>query len=79
MGVLCATLWFSGSEWVRTCSEPLPEHMLNSPKPNVGGSPQWQMIFRKTRRDNACISMNHVPVTHLFEYEEFCPNKYIQS
>lgn len=21
IGILCATIWFSGSEWVRTCSE----------------------------------------------------------
>ncbi|KAI6148145.1 hypothetical protein BKA82DRAFT_4148947 [Pisolithus tinctorius] len=36
MGVLCATLWFSGSERVRTHNEPLSDHMLNSPKPNFG-------------------------------------------
>ncbi|KAI6154172.1 hypothetical protein BKA82DRAFT_4098340 [Pisolithus tinctorius] len=27
IGVLCATLWFSGSEWVRTRNEPLSDHM----------------------------------------------------
>ncbi|KAI6102957.1 hypothetical protein F5141DRAFT_1217531 [Pisolithus sp. B1] len=36
MGVLCATLWFSGSEWVRARNEPLPEHMLNMQRPNFG-------------------------------------------
>ncbi|KAI6142995.1 hypothetical protein BKA82DRAFT_1008034 [Pisolithus tinctorius] len=36
MGVMCATLWSSGSEWVRTRNEPLPERMLNSRKPNFG-------------------------------------------
>ncbi|KAI6137910.1 hypothetical protein BKA82DRAFT_35362 [Pisolithus tinctorius] len=36
MGVLCATLWFSGSERVRTRNELLPEHMLNSPRTNFG-------------------------------------------
>lgn len=36
IGVLCATLWFSGSEWVRTRNESLPEHMLNTLKPTLG-------------------------------------------
>ncbi|KAI6141873.1 hypothetical protein BKA82DRAFT_727032 [Pisolithus tinctorius] len=36
MGVMCATLWSSGSEWVRTHNEPSPERMLNSRKPNFG-------------------------------------------
>ncbi|KAI6003320.1 hypothetical protein F5J12DRAFT_171319 [Pisolithus orientalis] len=36
MGVLCATLWFSGSERVRTRNEPLPGYMLNSHRPNFG-------------------------------------------
>ncbi|KAI6154174.1 hypothetical protein BKA82DRAFT_4098375 [Pisolithus tinctorius] len=33
MGVLCATLWFSGTEWVRACNESLSDHMFNSPRP----------------------------------------------
>ncbi|KAI5985081.1 hypothetical protein EDD15DRAFT_2477295 [Pisolithus albus] len=36
VGVLCATLWFSGSEWARTRNELLPEHMLNTLKPTLG-------------------------------------------
>ncbi|KAI6141872.1 hypothetical protein BKA82DRAFT_4199517 [Pisolithus tinctorius] len=36
MGVMCATLWSSGSEWVRTRNEPLPERILSSCKPNFG-------------------------------------------
>ncbi|KAI6136097.1 hypothetical protein F5141DRAFT_9444 [Pisolithus sp. B1] len=36
VGVLCATLWFSGSEWVRTRNEPSSDHMVHSPKPNSG-------------------------------------------
>ncbi|KAI6030991.1 hypothetical protein EDC04DRAFT_2605252 [Pisolithus marmoratus] len=36
IGVLCATLWFSGSEWVRTRNEPLCDYMINSPKLNSG-------------------------------------------
>ncbi|KAI6030980.1 hypothetical protein EDC04DRAFT_2605243 [Pisolithus marmoratus] len=35
MGVLCATLWFSGSEWVRTRNEPSSDHMFNSPNPQL--------------------------------------------
>lgn len=37
IGVLCATLWFSGSEWVRTRNEPLSDHMAIPPKLNSGG------------------------------------------
>ncbi|KAI6012716.1 hypothetical protein F5J12DRAFT_718347 [Pisolithus orientalis] len=33
MGVLCATLWFSGTEWVRARNESLSDHMFNSPRP----------------------------------------------
>ncbi|KAI6032527.1 hypothetical protein EDC04DRAFT_2898121 [Pisolithus marmoratus] len=58
MGVLCATLWFSGSEWVRTCSEPLPEHMLNSPKPNVGGP------VTGGKSGSTIVSIGKGPVTH---------------
>ncbi|KAI5981172.1 hypothetical protein EDC04DRAFT_2023050 [Pisolithus marmoratus] len=29
MGVLCATLWFSGSEWVRTHSQPVRDHRFS--------------------------------------------------
>ncbi|KAI5998249.1 hypothetical protein EDD15DRAFT_2364048 [Pisolithus albus] len=36
VGVLCATLWFSGSEWVRTRNEPLSDHVVHSPKSNSG-------------------------------------------
>ncbi|KAI6143685.1 hypothetical protein BKA82DRAFT_1008822, partial [Pisolithus tinctorius] len=36
MGVMCATLWSSGSEWVRTRNEPLPERIFSSRKPNFG-------------------------------------------
>ncbi|KAI6030992.1 hypothetical protein EDC04DRAFT_2898279 [Pisolithus marmoratus] len=36
IGVLCATLWFSGSEWVRTRNDPLSDHVVNSPKLNSG-------------------------------------------
>ncbi|KAI6115382.1 hypothetical protein EDD16DRAFT_1071131 [Pisolithus croceorrhizus] len=37
--VLFATLWFSGSEWVRTRNESLPGHMVFSPNPNFGMDP----------------------------------------
>ncbi|KAI5995865.1 hypothetical protein EDD15DRAFT_2546098, partial [Pisolithus albus] len=33
MGVLCATVWFSRSEWVRTRDEPLSDNLL-SPEPS---------------------------------------------
>ncbi|KAI6015609.1 hypothetical protein EDC04DRAFT_572551 [Pisolithus marmoratus] len=33
-GVLCATVWFSRSEWVRTRSRPLPDHVFIL-KPNL--------------------------------------------
>ncbi|KAI6106389.1 hypothetical protein EDD16DRAFT_1713511 [Pisolithus croceorrhizus] len=33
MGVLCATLWFSGTEWVRSRNEQSRDHMFSSPKP----------------------------------------------
>ncbi|KAI5982517.1 hypothetical protein EDD15DRAFT_116894 [Pisolithus albus] len=36
IGVLCATLWFSGSELVRTRNKLLPAHMLNTLKPTLG-------------------------------------------
>ncbi|KAI6015605.1 hypothetical protein EDC04DRAFT_2578212 [Pisolithus marmoratus] len=36
IGVLCATLWFSGSEWVRARNDPLSDHVVNSPKLNSG-------------------------------------------
>ncbi|KAI5995874.1 hypothetical protein EDD15DRAFT_2365372 [Pisolithus albus] len=36
VGVLCATLWFSGSEWVRTRNEPAFDQVVHSPKPNSG-------------------------------------------
>ncbi|KAI6031171.1 hypothetical protein BKA83DRAFT_4196810 [Pisolithus microcarpus] len=39
IGVLFATLWFSGSEWVRTRNELLPDHIVFSPKPNLGIDP----------------------------------------
>ncbi|KAI6120965.1 hypothetical protein EDD16DRAFT_811098 [Pisolithus croceorrhizus] len=35
LGVLCATVWFSRSEWIRTRNEALPHDMF-SPKPTLG-------------------------------------------
>ncbi|KAI6030978.1 hypothetical protein EDC04DRAFT_2922535 [Pisolithus marmoratus] len=35
ISVLCATLWFSGSEWVRTRNDPLSDHGVNSPRLNL--------------------------------------------
>ncbi|KAI6041847.1 hypothetical protein EDC04DRAFT_2565043 [Pisolithus marmoratus] len=38
LGVLCATLWFSGLEWVRTRNEPLLDYtVFNSPNSFFGG------------------------------------------
>lgn len=36
MGVLCATVWFSGSEWVRTRNEPLSAGDIIALKQNLG-------------------------------------------
>lgn len=33
MGVLCATLWFSGTEWVRSRNEQSRDYVFSSPKP----------------------------------------------
>ncbi|KAI6113621.1 hypothetical protein EDD16DRAFT_1131459 [Pisolithus croceorrhizus] len=52
MGVMCATLWFSGSEWVRTRDEPLPDPtVFNSLKPCfegdhvAGGGSKSSIVF----------------------------------
>ncbi|KAI6102436.1 hypothetical protein EDD16DRAFT_1843568 [Pisolithus croceorrhizus] len=58
LGVLCATLWFSGSEWVRTRNEPSPEHMLNTPKPNLGRD---RLGGEKSRSPVALIGKGFVP------------------
>ncbi|KAI6038852.1 hypothetical protein EDC04DRAFT_2603555 [Pisolithus marmoratus] len=40
MGALCATIWFSRSEWAQTCKEPLSNemllHKLNLPRAPAG-------------------------------------------
>ncbi|KAI6102443.1 hypothetical protein EDD16DRAFT_1646387 [Pisolithus croceorrhizus] len=52
MGVMCATLWFSGSQWVRTRDEPLPDPaVFNSLKPCfkgdhvAGGGSKSSIVF----------------------------------
>ncbi|KAI6143602.1 hypothetical protein BKA82DRAFT_143259, partial [Pisolithus tinctorius] len=52
MGVMCATLWSSGSEWVRTRNEPLPERMFNSRKPIFGKD---HVAGRKSRSSIALV------------------------
>ncbi|KAI6113616.1 hypothetical protein EDD16DRAFT_1600602 [Pisolithus croceorrhizus] len=58
LGVLCATLWFSGSEWVRTRNELSPEHMLNTPKPNLGRD---HLGGEKSRSPVSLIGKGFVP------------------
>ncbi|KAI6045886.1 hypothetical protein EDC04DRAFT_2633096 [Pisolithus marmoratus] len=62
LGVLCATLWFSGLEWARTRNEPLLDHtVFNSPNSffgrdspstlDTGTEPEQVTIPKKENKD----------------------------
>ncbi|KAI6104899.1 hypothetical protein EDD16DRAFT_810259 [Pisolithus croceorrhizus] len=83
MGVLCATLWFSGSEWVRTRKAPLSDNMFSLSHNlrrvhDVGkkcGSDIMVLGMRSATPDTANVDARHTDrgqSTMLTEEDKYC-------